>query len=137
MEQELVTYASTLTRDPFATYRQIDAVGHTATADGPALVQLLYKELVAALRAAAWACEKRKFAVKSERITRATAILFALEAGLDFEKGGQISETLARLYGGARKTVINASLGHDPKPFRDSADMLDEIAQAWRTASAT
>lgn len=131
-----MTYASTLTRDPFATYRQIDAVGHTATADGPALVQLLYKELVAALRAAAWACEKRKFAVKSERITRATAILFALEAGLDFEKGGQVSETLARLYGGARKTVINASLGHDPKPFRDSADMLDEIAQAWRTASA-
>ncbi len=131
-----MTYASTLTRDPFATYRQIDAVGHTATADGPALVQLLYKELVAALRAAAWACEKRKFAVKSERITRATAILFALEAGLDFEKGGQVSETLARLYGGARKTVINASLGHDPQPFRDSADMLDEIAQAWRTASA-
>ncbi|KQN16241.1 Flagellar export chaperone FliS [Sphingomonas aurantiaca] len=131
-----MTYASTLARDPFATYRQIDAVGRTATADGPALVQLLYKELVAALRAAAWACEKRKFAVKSERITRATAILFALEAGLDFEKGGQVSETLARLYGGARKTVINASLGHDPKPFRDSADMLDEIAQAWRTASA-
>ncbi|KQN03578.1 flagellar export chaperone FliS [Sphingomonas sp. Leaf230] len=123
-------------RDPFATYRQIDAVGQTATADGPALVQLLYKELVAALRAAAWACEKRKFAIKSERITRATAILFALEAGLDFEKGGQVSETLARLYGGARKTVINASLGHDPQPFRDSADMLDEIAQAWRTASA-
>ena len=131
-----MTYASTLARDPFATYRQIDAVGRTATADGPALVQLLYKELVAALRAAAWACEKRKFAVKSERITRATANLFALEAGLDFEKGGQVSETLARLYGGARKTVINASLGHDPKPFRDSADMLDEIAQAWRTASA-
>ncbi|BCA62995.1 flagellar export chaperone FliS [Sphingomonas sp. HMP9] len=131
-----MTYASTLTRDPFATYRQIDAVGRTATADGPALVQLLYKELVAALRAAAWACEKRKFAIKSERITRATAILFALEAGLDFEKGGQVSETLARLYGGARKTVINASLGHDPQPFRDSADMLDEIAQAWRTASA-
>ena len=131
-----MTYASTLTRDPFATYRQIDAVGQTATADGPALVQLLYKELVAALRAAAWACEKRKFAIKSERITRATAILFALEAGLDFEKGGQVSETLARLYGGARKTVINASLGHDPQPFRDSADMLDEIAQAWRTASA-
>ena len=130
-----MTYASTLARDPFATYRQIDAVGRTATADGPALVQLLYKELVAALRAAAWACEKRKFAVKSERITRATAILFALEAGLDFEKGGQVSETLARLYGGARKTVINASLGHDPKPFRDSADMLDEIAQ-WNKSDS-
>lgn len=131
-----MTYASTLARDPFATYRQIDAVGRTATADGPALVQLLYKELVAALRAAAWACEHRKFSVKSERITRATAILFALESGLDFEKGGQVSETLSRLYSGARKTIVNASIGHDPRPFRDSADMLDEIAQAWRTASA-
>ncbi|MES3099740.1 flagellar protein FliS [Sphingomonas faeni] len=131
-----MTYASTLARDPFATYRQIDAVGRTATADGPALVQLLYKELVAALRAAGWACENRKFSIKSERITRATAILFALEAGLDFENGGQVSETLSRLYAGARKTIVNASIGHDPRPFRDSADMLDEIAQAWRTASA-
>ena len=131
-----MTYATTLTRDPFATYRQIDAVGRTATADGPALVQLLYKELVAALRAAAWAAEKGKLAIKSERITRATAILFALESGLDFENGGAVSETLARLYGGARKTIINASIGLDPRPFRDSADMLDEIAQAWRTASA-
>ncbi len=131
-----MTYATTLTRDPFATYRQIDAVGRTAAADGPALVQLLYKELVAALRAAAWAAEKGKLAIKSERITRATAILFALESGLDFDKGGPVAETLARLYGGARKTIINASIGVDPRPFRDSADMLDEIAQAWRTASA-
>ncbi len=131
-----MAYASTLARDPFATYRQIDAVGRTATADGPALVQLLYKELVAALRAAGWACETRKFSIKSERVTRATAILFALEAGLDFENGGQVSETLSRLYAGARKTIVNAAIGHDPRPFRDSADMLDEIAQAWRTASA-
>ena len=131
-----MTYASTLARDPFATYRQIDAVGQTATADGPALVQLLYKELVAALRAAAWACEKRKFAIKSERITRATAILFALEAGLDFERGGAVSETLARLYAGARRTIVDASLGQDGTVFRTTADTLDEIAQAWRTASA-
>ena len=65
-------YATTLTRDPFATYRQIDAVGRTTT-DGPGLVQLLYKELVAALRAAAWASDNRQYATKSDRGTRATA----------------------------------------------------------------
>jgi flagellar protein FliS len=131
-----MAYASALLRDPAQTYRQIDLAGRTANADGPALVQLLYEELCQALRVAAWAAENKKFAVKSERVTRATAILFALEAGLDFEKGGDISFTLARLYAGARKQVVDASLGHDGAPFRDVADTLSEIAEAWRTARA-
>lgn len=136
MGQELVTAYATLTRDPAATYRRIDIAGRTAQADGPALVQLLYEELVAALRAAAWATEHRKLAVKSERVTRATAILFALEAGLDFEKGGDVANTLSKLYGGARRTIVNASIGQDPAPFRDTAGMLEEIAAAWKTARA-
>jgi flagellar protein FliS len=128
-----MTYAAAFARDPAATYRKIDVAGRTALADGAGLVQLLYDELLSALRAAAWACEHRKLTVKSERVTRATAILFALEAGLDFDKGGDLSMTLARLYAGARRTIIDASIGHDPAPFRDTATLLDEIAQAWRT----
>ncbi|WP_174291615.1 flagellar protein FliS [Sphingomonas bacterium] len=129
-----MTYASVLAR-PAETYRRIDVAGRTATADGAGLVQLLYDELVAALRAAAWAAQHGKLTVKSERVTRATAILFALEAGLDFAKGGEVSATLARLYAGARRTIIDASIGHDPAPFRDTAANLEEIAQAWRTVS--
>lgn len=129
-------YASPLSRDPEAMYRQIDVVGRTTNADGPALVQLLYEELVRALRVAAWAAENRQFKAKSERVTRATAILFALEAGLDFDKGGDLSVTLAKLYAGARRQVVDASLGHDPKPFRDVAASMEEIAQAWRTIRA-
>lgn len=131
-----MAYASALLRDPGDTYRQVDMVGRTATADGPALVQLLYEELVAALRAAAWASEHRQFAKKSERVTRATAILFALEAGLDFDKGGEVSATLSRLYAGMRGSVVRASVGDDPAPFRACADSLAEIAAAWRTARA-
>ena len=131
-----MAYASALSRDPAQTYRQIDLAGRTANADGPALVQLLYEELCQALRVAAWAAEHRKFPVKSERVTRATAILFALEAGLDFEKGGQVSHTLSRLYAGARRQVIEASLGHEGAPFRDVAETFEEIAAAWKMARA-
>jgi len=127
-------YASVLGRDPEAIYRQVDAAGRVAEADGPALVQALYDELVRALRAAAWACEHRQFAVKSDKVTRATAILFALEAGLDFEKGGDVSKTLASLYAGARKTIVDASIGGSAQPFREVADSLEEIAAAWRQA---
>ena len=131
-----MTYATALRGDPYATYRQIDVVGRTADAQGPGLVQLLYEELVSALRAAAWALEHNQLRIKSERVTRATAILFALESGLDFERGGDVSHTLARLYAGIRRTIIEASIGYDPRPFRDAATSLSEIAEAWRTARA-
>jgi len=131
-----MAYASTLLRDPWATYREIDMAGRTAqAATGPALVQLLYAELVAALRAAACAVETGAYRVKSERVTRATAILFALETNLDFEAGGEVSKTLARLYAGARGEVVAAAIGDDPRPFRSTADTMAEIAAAWATAT--
>lgn len=129
-------YATAFGRNPEATYRQVDIAGRTAEADGPALVQLLYDEAIRALRGAAWAAENRHFAMKSEKVTRATAIIFALEAGLDFDAGGAVAQTLAGLYAGARRTIVQASLDHDPRPFRDVAATLDEIGQAWRTVRA-
>ena len=131
-----MAYASALLRDPARTYREIDLAGRTATADGPALVQLLYDELCQALRVAAWAADHRQFQTRSDRVTRATAILFALEANLDHEKGGAVSEALQRFYTGCRRQVIDAALGDDGTPFRRVAAELDEIAQAWRQVRA-
>jgi flagellar protein FliS len=125
-----------LTTDAAATYRNIDAVGRTAAADPHELIALMYRECIAALRSAAFATEKRQFPVKSERIARATAILFALEGGLDFERGGDVSRTLATLYHGLRNQIVHASIGTDPAPFRAVADDLEEIAGAWSAARA-
>lgn len=129
-------YATALAGDPGRTYRQIDLAGRTGAADPHALVGVLYEEAVAALRAAAWAAENLKYTVKSERVARATAVLFALEAGLDFEKGGEISKTLATFYHGIRNQVIQASIGNNPEPFRDAATSLEEIAAAWSQVKA-
>ncbi len=129
-------YATSLGRNPEATYRQIDVAGRTSAADPHQLVQLLYEELVRSLSIVAIAIDNGNYAIKSEKTTRALAILFALEAGLDFERGGDISITLARLYRGARKTIVEASLGTDPKPFLNVAHSLGEIAAAWRTVKS-
>lgn len=129
-------YATALAGDPGRTYRQIDLAGRTGAADPHALVGVLYEEAIAALRAAAWAAENFKYTVKSERVARATAVLFALEAGLDFEKGGEISKTLATFYHGIRNQVIQASIGNNPDPFRDAATSLEEIAAAWSQVKA-
>lgn len=131
-----LAYASALGRSPESTYRQVEIAGQTAEADGPALVQLLYDEGIRALRGAAWATEHGNPAMKSDKVTRATAILFALEAGLDFAAGGTVAPALAKLYAGARHTVVGAAIGHDPTPFREVAATLEEIGQAWRSVRA-
>ncbi len=124
-------YATTLGRNPEATYRQIDIAGRTGEADPHQLVTLLYDELGRALRAAAAAIDSGNRSVKSDKTTRAITILFALEAGLDFERGGNLSQTLAGLYRGARAKVIDASLGDDARPFNEVATNMAQIAQAW------
>ncbi|MEP9359053.1 flagellar protein FliS [Sphingomonas sp. KR3-1] len=130
-------YASALAANPASTYRQIDLVGRSAGGDPHALVGLLYDEAVAALRTAAWAVERGNYAVRGERVARATAVLFALEAGLDFDKGGQVSRTLATFYHGLRGDILQAAPGIDPAPFRAAADSLEEIAKAWSSLKSS
>lgn len=129
-------YATALSGSPDATYRQIDAAGRTSGADGHALVDLLYDEAIRALRAAGSAAANYNYAVRSEKVSRSLAILFALESGLDFDRGGDVARTLARLYAGARQSVVDASLGHDAEPFDRIAATLADIAAAWRTLKA-
>lgn len=132
----MIAYACVGFHDPERTYRQIDLAGRTAQAgSGPGLVKFLYQELVACLRAAACAATVGNRTAKSDRVTRATAILFALETGLDFEAGGDVSRTLATVYSGARREVLAASLDNDPAPFRAIAADLEEIAGAWASVS--
>lgn len=127
----MARYATALAGDPAATYRQIDLASRTGGADAHALVDLLYVEAIRALSGAAWATENNDYRIKGERVTRATAILFALENNLDFERGGDVARTLATLYRGLRAQVIDASIGSDPTPFRAVAKDLKEIADAW------
>ena len=135
MERELTMarYATAFAH-PEATYRSIDLAGRTGGEDAAGLVGLLYAECSRALRSAGWAAEHGRYDIKSERVTRALAILFALETGLDFEQGGDLSKTLSRMYQGARREVVDASLGTDPAPFIAVATTLDEIAGAWEAA---
>lgn len=129
----MARYASALAR-PEATYRSIDLVSRTGGQDAAGLVSLLYTECTRALRSAAWAAENRRYDVKSERVTRALSVLFALESGLNFDNGGDLSHTLARVYQGSRREIVNASLGMDPAPFLAVATTLEEIAGAWESA---
>ena len=132
----MTPYATPLRGDPAQTYRAVGLASRTAGSDPHQLVGLMYEELLSALASAAWATEHGRPDVRNERVTRALAILFALEAGLDFEKGGDLSVTLSRLYHGARAKLLDASLSVDPRPYREVAATLSGIAEAWESLRA-
>ncbi len=125
-------YATRLRGDPGETYRAVDVASRAGGASPHELIMMLYEDLLRELRVAALATEKRDYAAKSAKLTKALAILFALEAGLDFNAGGEVAETLSRFYRGARETIMRASLDHDPALLLDVAANVSEIADSWR-----
>lgn len=131
-----MSYASRLTRDPAETYRNVDLASRIGGASPHALVGLLYEDLLRELRLGALAIEASDYAAKSARLTKALAILFALEAGLDFDRGGEVAGTLSRFYRGARETVMRASVDNDVALVRDVTANIAEIAESWKAIAA-
>mgnify|MGYP003576456337 FL=1 len=119
-------------RDPGQIYQTVDLNSRVGGATPHGLVELLYDDLLLALRQAAFAMERGQHERKSERVTRALSVLFALEGGLDFAKGGEVAASLSSLYRGARERVTRASIANDAQTVRDVAEGIAEIAAAWK-----
>lgn len=128
-----MNYATRLRGDPGETYRQVDIASRAGGASPHQLITLLFEDLIRALRLAALATEQRDHPAKSTHLSKALALLFALEAGLDFERGGEVAETLSRFYRGARESIMAASLALDADRLREVAANVAEIAESWRT----
>jgi flagellar protein FliS len=119
-------------RDPRETYRQVDLASRTGGASPHQLIAILYEDLLRELRLGALAIEAKDHAAKSQRLTKAVALLFALEAGLDFDKGGPVAETLSRFYRGCRDAVMRATIENDVGLVRDVVTNVGEIADSWK-----
>jgi flagellar protein FliS len=128
-----MSYASRISRDPGETYRQVDLASRTGGANPHQLITILYEDLLRELRLGAMAIESMDHPAKSARMTKSIALLFALEAGLDFDKGGAVAETLSRFYRGCRDAVMRASVESNAELIRDVVANVSEIAASWKT----
>lgn len=131
-----MSYASRLARDPRETYRQVDLASRTGGASPHQLIAILYEDLLRELRLGALAIDAADHATKSARLTKAVALLFALEAGLDFDKGGAVAATLSRFYRGCRDAVMRASIDINANMIRDVVANVTEIADSWKAIGA-
>ena len=114
-----------------ARYRNIDMSSRLEGASPHRLVAILFEELLRAIETAQAADRQGDRGKRAERQARALSILHALEASLDFEKGGEIATSLSSIYREARRLISAGARDAQPAMVEQARAMLADIAGAW------
>ncbi len=117
------------TRTPADTYRSIDYDARVTGSSPQDLVIVSYEYFVAALDAAGFAHERGDNARKSAALTRALAMLTALQLGI--APRSPLAPALARLYEAARSAVLDSVIRFDAAALRRVRSDFAEISAAF------
>ena len=98
------------------------------------LVAILYEELENALDTAIRATEGGLDIAAHTQMARARSILAALEAGLDFDRGGALATTLCGVYRAMQRQL--AAAARDAEKLREVRTGVADIARSWRALTA-
>ena len=103
----------------------------TLSADPMELVRLLYQAATRAVREARQQLAGGDIAQRSGAISKACEILIELAGSLDYERGGEISRNLARLYDYMNRRLIQANYEQSDQPLQEGLGLLDTLYEAW------
>ena len=111
-------------------YQVLDLSSRMEGASPHRLVAILYEELQNALDGTIRARESGQEIAANNQMARAKSILAALEAGLDFERGGDLATTLCGVYRAMQRQLATAA--HDVEKLAEVRAGVANIAQSWR-----
>jgi flagellar protein FliS len=97
---------------------------------------MLYDGAIKFLKLAIRELQAEDYAAKGQYINRAQDIINELNAVLDMEAGGEVSENLRKLYIFMGRHLSQANTQRDPQMIQEVIDMLEELNQSWRAITA-
>ena len=115
-------------------YQVLDLSSRMEGASPHRLVAILYEELQNALDGAIRARENGRDITANTQMARARSILAALEAGLDFDRGGSLAATLCGVYRAMQRQLAGAT--HGVEKLIEVREGVAEMAQSWRALVA-
>ncbi|SNS43016.1 flagellar protein FliS [Sphingomonas laterariae] len=114
-----------------ARYHAVDVATRIEGASPHRLVAILYEELLTRMSGLKAAMGNGDGARRADNQTRVLAIIAALDAGLDHDKGGDVAPLLAKIYAEASRLVSLAVRDNDAAPLDDARGIIADIATAW------
>jgi len=112
-------------------YAAIHAGSRVESASPHGLVKILFDELLLAIDAFAVALDQGDMAKANDKNLRALSIVQALDDSLDFDKGGDISISLAQIYRETKRLLLSSMQSHGSADARKAHGIISEIADAW------
>ena len=103
-----------------------------STQSGGRLIVLLYEGAIKFLNQAIEQLEAGNHVEKGNYIGKARAIIDELDLNLEMEAGGEVAESLRKLYDFMRRHLIQANLKRDPQRIRDVIALLRDLNEGWK-----
>ena len=101
--------------------------------DSHAMVLLLFDELIKTARIFSKNinADTGDLELRSETMSKALTIIYALQSSLDFERGGEIAENLYRLYEYTREQILIDNKSGKAAGILVAISSLEDIREAW------
>ncbi len=96
------------------------------------LVSLAYEGAIDAVRNARVHLAEKRIQERSRAITKAQLILVELQRSLDFERGGDLSRQLSKLYHYMQRKLIEANFKQMEAPLSEVENLLGTLLESWR-----
>ena len=96
------------------------------------LVIALYDTLVADLRKAAAAMDRKNYEDRSRHLKHGFSVLTQMDALLDAERGGRTASRLRHFYGFLREEMLRAQFAQDPSVLLRLCTHLLDVREAWQ-----
>jgi flagellar secretion chaperone FliS len=113
--------------------------GRVANAEKDPMQQIvmLYDGTMKFLHLTAVDIETGDVVKKGEHVNRALDILNYLQGILDFESGGEVAQSLDKLYTLVSMKVLRASARLDADGMRSAAELLAPLRDSWMTLAGS
>jgi flagellar secretion chaperone FliS len=112
-------------------YRMVGATSQVAAADPYRLVQLMFENLLERLAAARGHIERNEIPRRGEQISKAIAIVNALNGALNLEQGGEVAKNLRTLYDYMARRLLLANVHADAAMLDEVASLVRNIKTGW------
>src|SRR5712692_6921401 len=95
------------------------------------LVRLLYRGALDCITAARRHLRLGEIRARSVAISKTMAIVAELARSLDAERSGELSHSLAELYGYVQSLLIEANIRQSDSPLAEAEKLLSTLLEAW------
>jgi flagellar protein FliS len=113
-------------------YKQAENIGLSEVTNPHEIIQTLFKELIKSMSLFERSLsDNNLLESRSSSFAKSLTIIYSLQTSLDFEKGGEISNNLFRIYEYSRQQLISDLKNGEPKGVPNAITIVTEIADAW------